>query len=299
MEIRNLKTFVVVAELNSFTKAAKVLGYSQSTVSFQIKQLEDEIGVPLFERIYHTLTLTEHGRDLMKLTYRIDKELGAYMENIKHSQEVVGEVKIALANSLCVALIDKVVPELRQKYPNVKLFCDTAGTEDLLSSLNQNENDLIYVMDSPVYNADYKILKKEKVNTYFICSPTNPLANEKYVSVEKLIEEPFLLTEKGMSYRRIFDEELAKRDLKVNPVFESGDTYLLCDLVSKGCGISLLPDYACKSMIDEGAVCEIKVDDELKPIVFAQLLIHQEKWISNSLQAVIDCISGCNLTKSV
>ena len=59
MEIRNLLTFVQVAEINSFTKAARVLGYSQSTVSFQIKQLETELGCLLFERINHTLTLTD------------------------------------------------------------------------------------------------------------------------------------------------------------------------------------------------------------------------------------------------
>ena len=65
MEIRNLLTFVQVAELNSFTKAAKLLDYSQSTVSFQIKQLETELGCLLFERINHTLLLTDKGRELL------------------------------------------------------------------------------------------------------------------------------------------------------------------------------------------------------------------------------------------
>ena len=66
MEIRNLMTFVHVAELNSFTKAARALDYSQSTVSFQIKQLEDELGCLLFERINHTISLTERGRELLE-----------------------------------------------------------------------------------------------------------------------------------------------------------------------------------------------------------------------------------------
>ena len=65
MEIRNLITFVQVAELNSFTKAAKALGYSQSTISFQIKQLETELDCLLFERINHTISLTEKGRELL------------------------------------------------------------------------------------------------------------------------------------------------------------------------------------------------------------------------------------------
>ena len=63
MDFRNLTTFVQVAELCSFTRAAENLGYSQSTVSFQIKQLENELGVQLFERIGHTVQLTDDGRD--------------------------------------------------------------------------------------------------------------------------------------------------------------------------------------------------------------------------------------------
>ena len=65
MEIRNLITFVRVAELSSFTKAAEVLGYSQSTVSFQIKQLETELGCLLFERINHTVSITERGKEVL------------------------------------------------------------------------------------------------------------------------------------------------------------------------------------------------------------------------------------------
>ena len=65
MDIKNLVTFIHVAELRSFTKAGDKLGYSQSTVSFQIRQLENELGVPLFERINRTVTLTEHGVRLL------------------------------------------------------------------------------------------------------------------------------------------------------------------------------------------------------------------------------------------
>lgn len=65
MELRNLITFIHVAELGSFTKAAEQLGYSQPSVSFQIKQLEEELGCLLFERINHTISLTEHGLKLV------------------------------------------------------------------------------------------------------------------------------------------------------------------------------------------------------------------------------------------
>ena len=71
MEIRNLLTFMHVAELGSFTKAAKQLDYSQSTISFQIKQLEGELGCLLFERINHTISLTERGHELLDYAHKI------------------------------------------------------------------------------------------------------------------------------------------------------------------------------------------------------------------------------------
>ena len=73
MDIKNLVTFIHVAELRSFTKAGDKLGYSQSTVSFQIRQLENELGVPLFERINRTVTLTEHGIRLLRSAYKINE----------------------------------------------------------------------------------------------------------------------------------------------------------------------------------------------------------------------------------
>ncbi|MBP3543179.1 MAG: LysR family transcriptional regulator, partial [Lachnospiraceae bacterium] len=73
MEIRNLLTFVQVAELNNFTRAAKLLGYSQSTVSFQIKQLEDELDCLLFERINHTISLTAKGRELLTYAQQVNR----------------------------------------------------------------------------------------------------------------------------------------------------------------------------------------------------------------------------------
>lgn len=82
MELRNLMSFVHVAELNSFSKAAEVLGYSQSTVSFQIKQLETELDCLLFERINHTVSLTDKGEELLEYAQRINSITEEFWENM-------------------------------------------------------------------------------------------------------------------------------------------------------------------------------------------------------------------------
>ena len=288
MELKNLTTFIHVAELQSFTKAGEKLGYSQSTISFQIRQLETELGVPLFERINHTVTLTAPGERLLRCAHHIEAELQAFHTADTERQAVAGSVRLGMADSLCVALIDRLFPQLHQDYPQITLECATAGTNDLLKMLNQNEADLIYAMDSPIRNVNYAVLREIPVQTYFICSPTDPLAGRDFVPMEELIRQPFLLTEKGMSYRRLFDEALAAHKLEVDPVFVTGDTYLICDLVSRGCGLSLLPDYACRDMLARGALCQVKTEPFLHPSVSAQLLHHRSKWISEPMQIVCD-----------
>ena len=81
MELRNLITFTHVAELGSFTKAAEQLGYSQSTISFQIKQLEEELGCLLFERINHTISLTVRGRELVSYAHQVWSLVNLYDEH--------------------------------------------------------------------------------------------------------------------------------------------------------------------------------------------------------------------------
>ena len=101
MDIKNLITFIHVAELNSFTKAGELLGYSQSTVSFQIKQLEEELDAQLFERIRHTIALTDKGREVLSYAHQIH-QLTKEMENQMHSkQQICGHICLAMADSLC------------------------------------------------------------------------------------------------------------------------------------------------------------------------------------------------------
>ena len=101
MEIRNLMTFVHVAEQNSFTKAAKALGYSQSTISFQIKQLETELDCLLFERINHTISLTEKGRELLVYAQQVSHLTDEFKESFSNDNDISGDIHIVTPDSIC------------------------------------------------------------------------------------------------------------------------------------------------------------------------------------------------------
>ena len=286
MDLRNLKTFITVAELASFTRAAEQLGFSQSTVSFQIKQLERELRVRLFERTRHAMKLTDQGREVLRYAYRMDKLTQDLTEDLHAKEEITGHVRLATADSLCSRL-GQTFRGFWSVYPGISLQIITAGTASLFQLLRHNEVDLVLTLDSHIYNSEYRLIREAQISTHFVAAPDCSLCRKVSLSIEDLLDTPFLLTEKGMSYRRLLDEGLAARSLEVRPLLETGDTELLCQLVSQGTGCSFLPDYATDSAVTDGRLVRLPVVDfEVK--VWKQLFCHRDKWISPQLQAVMD-----------
>ena len=211
MELRNLITFIHVAELGSFTKAADQLGYSQSTISFQIKQLEDELGCLLFERINHTITLTDRGRELVSYAHQIRALTDEYKENIKNAKEYKGSVHIVTPDSICEELINNYYIDFYKKYPLISIKFTTADTTVMCDMLDHNEADLIITLDSHTYRSDYVIAKEEPISMHFVANAGSKYAKKKNLSINDIMNEPFVLTEFGQGYRRVLDRELAKK----------------------------------------------------------------------------------------
>ena len=236
MDVKNLITFIHVAERNSFTKAARALGYSQSTVSFQIKQLESELNAQLFERINHTIALTERGRDVLKYAHQISKLTQELEQGMQAEQEVSGHFRLAVPDSLCDSLLEEGFAEFRSRYPGITLKIIATGTEEMFRLIDHNEADAILTLDNHIYHAEYVIVREEQVGMHFVAASGHPLSGRESVSVRELVQEPFVLTEKGMSYRRLMDERLAAMSLEIRPVLEVGGTRIICALAEQGRG---------------------------------------------------------------
>ena len=296
MDLRALSIFIEVAELGSFTRAGEKLGYSQPTISFQIKQLEKEMGVQLFDRIGHTVTLTDAGRDALGYAQQICHTGQEMLLGIDRRREPAGMLRLGMADSLCEPLIVGHYARFRAAYPRVCLHITTLDTSALLESLDHNDVDMICTMDDHVYDTNYVIADEEEIGVHFVASPRHPLAKAPEVALRRLLEEPFLLTEKGMSYRRLMDEQLARSCMEINPVLETGQADLICKLVSENTGLSFLPDYVTEDMVRSGKLVRLKVPD-LQVVVWKQLLYRREKWLSAPMRAMIDHMKGIRLTE--
>ena len=198
MEIRNLISFVHVAELNSFTKAAQVLGYSQSTISFQIKQLETELDCLLFDRINHTISLTDKGKELLSYAQNISSLTDEFMQNMNSEKELKGFIHFVSPDSVCEDMLLTNYFDFHKQYPGINLKFTNADTSDMFGMLDRNEADAIITLDNHVYRNDYVIAKEERVDMYFVANRNSILAGKKNLLIEDIITHPFILTEKGI-----------------------------------------------------------------------------------------------------
>ena len=144
-------------------------------------------------------------------------------------------------------------------------------------------------MDSHVYHPDYIIAKEERISTHFVTSAHSPFANQKNLSIHDIIDQPFILTEKKMGYRRVFDEMLAKMSLDVQPVLEIGRTDLITASLEKNVGISFLPDFVTKKKVSDHTLVYLDIVD-FEIDIWKQLIYHRNKWISKHFHAFIQYV---------
>lgn len=287
MDLKKLETFIQVAEQGSFTKAAEKLGYTQSAVSFQIKQLEENLNTVLFERINHSIKLTPKGRDILNLAHRMIALAGDIEKTANDTNEISGTIRIAMADSLCHFIFWDNFSSFHKLYPNIKLKVISTSTEEMFRLAKQNDIDLVFTLDKHIYDTNYIIFKEHEINTSLIAASKSTLTLKDEMSLNEIKNIPMILTEKGMSYRRILEEYAAKKSVELNPLLEIGDTDLICHLVEQDAGISFLPDFVTKNYVSSGKIRQIKLTD-FSAGIWIQILYHRDKWVTPQMQCVMD-----------
>ena len=181
--------------------------------------------------------------------------------------------------------------DFHNKYPNISIKFTTADTSVMFDMLEHNEADAIITLDSHSYRKDYIIAKEEPLSMHFVANSNSKFADKKNIKMQDIINEPFVLTEYGQGYRRVFDKELAKKSLEITPVLEIGRTDIITHIISQSDMISYLPDFVTKEKIKSGELCYLDVID-MNIDIWKQLIYHKNKWMSKSLKAFIEYIKN-------
>lgn len=291
MELRTVNTFLYITELHSFSRAARALGYSQSAVSAQVAQLEAELGTSLFDRVGKTVRLTDAGQTFLGYARTLLTTSQQAQAALRPDQQVRGTLRIALADSLCSAFLPDLLRRYHARCPQVELVLCTATAGEMLHSIGTNLADIAYTIDEPVANHSLVLALDEPEPIYFVAPPSHPLARREAVSLEELIQQDFLLTERGMSYRDALDRCLDARGLALHPYLELGSTALLCQMVEKGLGLSFLPGYTVRAAVEQGSLARLNVPD-CAVTMRRQLYYHRDKWLTPQMRVFIELARG-------
>lgn len=152
MEFREITTFLQVAQHQSFSKAARQLGYSQAAVTIQIKQLENELGVHLFDRIGKQISLTHQGQVFYQYAISIQKDLAQARQAVSDSSELNGKLCLGTIESICASIFPELLSEYHRLYPEVTISIVTDSPDVLLERMNENAIDIVYLLDRRIYD---------------------------------------------------------------------------------------------------------------------------------------------------
>lgn len=285
MELRELKSFLKIMELESFSRAAKELGYSQSALSVQIHSLENELGVRLFDRMGKQVALTPPGRQLARRVLPILQEVEE-LENVMHNRPPAEALRIGMIESLCKAHMPQVMDYVCRNLPQLHITITIDSPSVLLDALNHNKVDLVYVLDKPLYDGKWEKVFQKRENIVFVCSVDSRLAREKDLELDQVIRQPFFLTEKADNYRLSLDQQLAARQLALNPILEVSDTGFILDIVQRGLGLSFLPQYVVENSPYRDRLQILQVKD-FHMHMYRQLFYHKDKWLTQAMKVFL------------
>ena len=171
MELRNITTFLRVAELQNFTHAAQELGYSQSAVTVQIRQLEIELGVPLFERIGRSVNLTAPGQAFLQQAGEIIKAAERARDAVRTAPEPEGTLRLDTMESLGASVVWRLIAGFHRQFPRVNVVVRTSTADGLLEMMRRNDVDFIYFVDEKQYSPDWEIPLCRPEETVFVTAP--------------------------------------------------------------------------------------------------------------------------------
>ena len=179
MELRLLTTFLKVAQLQSFSKAAESLGYSQSAVTVQVQQLENELGVRLFNRIGKTVSITHYGQEFIPYARDVVSAAARAVSFTVEERDLTGTLRIGTIESIMTASFGEILPLYHEHCPHVNTQLIEGDTKTLSDMLMHNEVDLIYTLDDMGYDAQRVKLFECPQDIVIVASPQAPLRRGK------------------------------------------------------------------------------------------------------------------------
>ena len=253
MDIRQLKAFAAIAEARTFTAAAERVHITQAAVSMQIRQLETEIGVPLFLRTPRRVVLTEAGERLLDRAHAILREHDAALaEMAELAGAERGRLRLGSASAMVSAdPLPAILKELRQTHAQAEVSVVTGTSESLVKQILAGDLDMAFVsLPVEARNIETELLSTDQLVA--IASPQHKMAERRVVSAFALAGEKLILGERGGNTRRLIDEFFAESGLKPTVAMELSRLAAIRKMVEADMGVGIVPLRSVREEVADG-----------------------------------------------
>ena len=255
---RQLQLFLALAETGSITAAARACHVTQPTVSMQLKDLADSVGLPLYHQLGKRLQLTEAGEALVVAAQNMSDEWAAFEQKINGIKGLTqGRLRISVV-STAKYFVPGILGTFCARYPDVDIALELLNRDGVLARLRDHRDDL-YIMSMPPRDMDLEQEIFLPNPLVVIASKTNALTRRKSIPLATLAKERFILRELGSSTRMACDAHFDSLGFKPNVRLELGSNEAIKHSVAAGLGLAVLSRYAIAGRQDGDGVTELKV----------------------------------------
>ncbi|MFJ5763461.1 LysR family transcriptional regulator [Neobacillus sp. NPDC093182] len=286
MELRQLEYFMALCEELHFTKTAEKLRIGQPTLSYQIKALEDELGVRLFNRLGKKITIAEAGEILLKHCKIVFTNLKFATEQIEDLRKVKkGKLVIGALSGDLSLIASKVLLEFHSEYPHVQI--QFFSIDDPVEKIKHNEIDLALTfmprpeecsIQIPLYEDDF----------YLVARTDLAWSERDEIEFREIQDIPLILNPIGHCFRELFADACLSAGFVLEPIIESTDTKAILDLVEEGVGASIISGTLF-SLENTGGLKAIKITN---PAIIREVSIvhHKQKYIGTVAKGFIEIL---------
>lgn len=287
MELKNIAAFVKVHECCSFTKAAELLGYSQSAVTARIKALENELDVLLFDRLGKKISLTQHGRDFLPHAYNMLKAEQEALRSVSAGEGLHGELCICAPSSYAMAVLPDILLRFRQLHPQVSVSVRISDyPEDTTEKLARGEIDLLVCLEGQEAYHRFLTVSKRAEPLAFVTHPANPLLCKEELKLEDILTEQFILSDRDIGYCAMLEKELHKRGVELQSMMEIGSVGAIINILLKGYGTALVPRFVVEAYLERGELKELPIKD-INIELYSCYLCNSQRWMSPAMSEFI------------
>lgn len=279
MNTKNLTTFKTILEAGSFQKAADKLSYTQSTVTFQMKQLENELSLKLFEKIGRKMELTQVGKDILPYVETIlqaAEQIGNYGKELS---EITGSLRVAVPDSILIYNMQPFIQTFRHDAPNIQLVINSLPSDDINQAIINGIADIGIDCDKGIYP---DTIVHNHLSPFKSCLVSSPFLSEKeqdFISPHQHKSLSMICNEPNSNYQRGITEYLTGKDIVLNPYMKMQSIEAVKRSVMNNLGIAYIPIFAIREELKNGSLIQLKT--ELDDRMYTSVCIyHKNKWVS-------------------